>query len=416
MTDQAPERVRSRIVPCAVAAQVTRQNRLSRQSPPSTPKMRFDETLALTAVALGSAGVSPARRQRSQERGRADSARELSRPLVWHPLMGPHLGGYAFLTHAESSAALEGSFLWSHCGVMLLLCCFLTAGCSIRKMAVNKLGDAVAAGGTTFASDDDPELVKAAVPFSLKLMESLLAENPKHKGLLFATASGFTQYAFAFVQQDADEMEEKDLAMASEIRVRARKLYLRARNYGLRGLEVNHSGFDKSLRGNPRAAVRAAKASDVPLLYWTAVSWAAAIGESKDNPDLIGDLPIVEALIDRALELNESYDHGAIHSFLISYEMSRQGAEGKPEERGRKHFDRAMELCGGQLAGPLVALAEAVSVSNQNPAEFKELLNRALAISPDAKPEWRLVNLVMQRRARWLLSRIDELFLPTGKP
>ena len=282
-------------------------------------------------------------------------------------------------------------------------------------MAVNKLGDALAAGGTTFASDDDPELVKAAVPFSLKLMESLLAESPKHKGLLFATASGFTQYAYAFVQQDADEMEEKDLAAATEIRGRARKLYLRARNYGLRGLEVRHPGFGKGLRGNPGTAARAARANDVQLLYWTAVSWAAAIGDSKDNPDLIGDLPIVEALIDRALELNESYDHGAIHSFLITYEMSRQGAEGKPEDRARKHFGRALELCGGQLAGPLVALAETVAVRNQNPTEFKELLNRALEINPDAKPEWRLVNLVTQRRARWLLSRIDVLFLTSEK-
>src|SRR6266436_782467 len=90
----------------------------------------------------------------------------------------------------------------------------LATGCSIRRMAVNKLGDALAAGGTTFASDDDPDLVKAAAPFSLKLMESLLTESPKHKGLLLATASGFTQYAYAFVQQDADEMEETDVAAA----------------------------------------------------------------------------------------------------------------------------------------------------------------------------------------------------------
>jgi len=86
-----------------------------------------------------------------------------------------------------------------------LLFCSLASGCSVKKMAVNKLGNALAAGGSTFASDDDPELVRAAVPFSLKLMESLLAESPKHKGLLFATASGFTQFAYAFVQQDADE-------------------------------------------------------------------------------------------------------------------------------------------------------------------------------------------------------------------
>src|SRR5215510_5671697 len=93
----------------------------------------------------------------------------------------------------------------------------LSAGCSIKRMAVNKVGDAVAGGGATYASDDDPELIKAAAPFSLKLMESLLAESPNHKGLLFATASGFTQYSYAFVQQEADEMEDKDLARAAEI-------------------------------------------------------------------------------------------------------------------------------------------------------------------------------------------------------
>jgi predicted anti-sigma-YlaC factor YlaD len=300
--------------------------------------------------------------------------------------------------------------------VVVALLASLASGCSFRKMAVNRLGDALAAGGATFASDDDPELVKDAAPFSLKLMESLLAESPKHKGLLFATASGFTQYAFAFVQQDADETEEKDLSAATELRVRARKLYLRARNYALRGLELNHGGFEKALRQNPNSAMRITGRADVPWLYWAAVSWAAAISNSKDNPDLIGDLPMVEALIDRALELDEGYDSGAIHSFLISYEMSRQRAEGKPEDRARRHFARAMELGGGQLAGPLVALAEAVSVKNQNVVEFKDLLNRTLAIDPNAKPEWRLVNSVLQRRARWLLSRTDELFLPGDKP
>jgi len=75
------------------------------------------------------------------------------------------------------------------------------------------------------------------------------------------------------------------------------------------------------------------------------------------------------------------------------------------------HFDRAVSLTGGQQAGPFVALAEGVSVSRQDRREFESLLHRALAIDPDARPEWRLANLVVQRRARWLLSRADQLFL-----
>jgi len=298
--------------------------------------------------------------------------------------------------------------------VSLLLALLLPGlcGCSIKRVAVNKLGDALASGGNTFATDNDPELVKAAVPFSLKTIESLLHESPRHEGLLLSAASGFTQYAYAFVQEDADELEAKDLKAAEDLRVRARKLYLRARNYGLRGLEVKHAGFERLLRTNASAAVSAARKADVPLLYWTAVSWTAAISLAKDNPELIGEIPMAQALIDRTLELDESFDHGAIHSFLITYEMARQGASTSgAEARSRQHFARAVELSASQQAGPFVALAEAVSVQKQNAVEFKQMLDRALAINPDARPEWRLLNLIMQRRAKWLLDRSDDLFL-----
>ncbi len=290
-------------------------------------------------------------------------------------------------------------------------------GCSsMNRVAVNKLGDALAAGGTTFASDSDPELIRDAAPFSLKLMESLLAENPRHAGLLYAAASGFTQYSYAFIQQDLDIMEEHDVTAAANLRARARGLYLRGRDYGLRGLEVAHPGLTAALRQNHRAALSACRAADVHLLYWTAVSWAAAIASAKDDPALIADLPLTEALIDRALELDETYDYGAIHSFLITYEMSRAGGKGDPAARSLQHFERAMSLGNNAQASPLVAYAEAVCVQQQNRAQFQTLLQQALAIEVNARPEFRLVNVVMQRRARWLLGRIDELFLPIDSP
>ncbi len=127
-----------------------------------------------------------------------------------------------------------------------LMLCFAGSGCSLRRYALNKATDALAQSGASFASDDDPELIKAATPFSLKLMESLLAQNPRHSGLLAAAASGFTQYAYAFVQEDADEAEPGDLAAAEALRARARRLYLRAERYGLRGLEVKHPGFGQA--------------------------------------------------------------------------------------------------------------------------------------------------------------------------
>jgi len=285
------------------------------------------------------------------------------------------------------------------------------AGCSVKRFAVNKLGDALASSGATLASDEDPELVGEALPFALKLIESLLAESPRHQGLLFAAASGFTQYAYAYVQQLGDELEDENLAQAMRLHTRARRLHVRARDYGLRGLEVRHRGFEKALRADAKAALQDVSRRDVPLLYWTAAAWGSAISLSKHDPETVADQPLVEALIDRALVLDEAFDHGAIHSFLVSYEPSRPAGVGDAADRARKHFKRALELSRGQLASPLVAFAETVSVSQQNRKEFQVLIERALAIDVNALTEWRLANLIAQRRARWLLGRIDELFL-----
>jgi predicted anti-sigma-YlaC factor YlaD len=298
-------------------------------------------------------------------------------------------------------------------GLVALL--LAATGCSLNRFAVNKLGDALAGSGTTFASDDDPELIAAAVPFSLKLIESLLASSPEHRGLLLAAASGFTQYSYAFVQQDADRLEDEDLGRAAEARGRARRLYLRARDYGIRGIETRHPRFGAQLRADAAAAMRLAVAADVPFLYWTAAAWGAAISLSKDDPETVADQPQVQALLDRALALDESWDSGAIHGLLISYEPSRIGGTGDPDARARTHFDRVVELTRSQLASPYVALAEAVSVARQDRRGFEQLLGQALAVDPNARPEWRLANLIAQRRARWLLARTDQLILDEAR-
>lgn len=303
-------------------------------------------------------------------------------------------------------------------GTVLALAAVLTVGCSsLQRMAVNQVGDALAQQGEVFSSDDDPELIGDAIPFSLKLIESLLAKNPRHPGLLLAATSGFTQYAFGWIEEGAIEIEKDEPAKAAHQQERARHLYFRARNYGLRGFELVHPGFERALRDDPRSAVRLLGLRDVPLLYWTVASWGLAISLSKDQPDVIADLPIVEAMIDGALELDESFERGAIHSFLITYELNRQGGEGDAVARSRKHFERAVELSGGMRASPFVTFAESASVQTQNRAEFESLLARALAIDPDAKPQWRLENRISQQHAQWLLGHADELFLaePEGE-
>ena len=300
--------------------------------------------------------------------------------------------------------------------LVLIVVTVFTPGCSVKRLAINKLGDALSGGGTTFASDDDPELIKSAVPFSLKLMESLLQESPRHQGLLLASASGFTQFAFAFVQQEADELEDQDVLLAKTMRDRARKLYLRARDYGFRGLQLEHPNFVVNLRANPSVTLSRCHPKQTAFLYWTAASWAAAIAVSKDDPNLVADLNLVEAMMDRAFALDPSWNEGAIHSFFISYELVRQSGPGSGTDRARSHFEKAVALSSGKSASPYVSYAESVCVQEENRAGFEKALNAALQVDVNAIPGNRLVNTVMQRRARWLLNRIDKLFLPPVPP
>jgi predicted anti-sigma-YlaC factor YlaD len=294
--------------------------------------------------------------------------------------------------------------------ILALAVVAVLSGCSLRQYSLNSLSDVLASGGSTFAAEDDPELVRAAAPFSLKLTESVLAENPRHRALLVAAARGFTQYAYVFLQQEAEEVEERDVARATALERRAARLYRRARDYGLRALALGHPDVVRSLHDDPRRTVARFTVADVPALYWTGVAWAALIGASKDDPEVLGELPAMEALIDRALELDEAYDRGAIHTFLITYEPVRLTAQGDPAERARAHFARAVELTAGADAAPYLALAEAVSVPQQRRAEFEALLKQALSIDAHQRPGNRLANLVAQRRARWLLARTERLF------
>jgi predicted anti-sigma-YlaC factor YlaD len=292
----------------------------------------------------------------------------------------------------------------------LVLLAFVFPACSLRTMAVKTMADALSRGGSAYASDDDPELVRQALPFGLKTLEGLLVELPHHRPLLRALASGFTSYGVAFVVPDARRLEVLDVVGARAERARARRLLLRGRDYGLRALEENYPSFTADLTADPiRAAARVVRA-DVPDLYWTAAAWGSAISIGKDQMDLVADVPIVEALIRRAAVLDDAWDQGSLHDFLIAFE-SRGEVMGGSLVRARAHFARAMELGRGRRLGALVTLAENVAVQEQGRAEFDDLLERTLSFDVNSEPAARLANVLAQQRARHLQKIADDLFL-----
>jgi predicted anti-sigma-YlaC factor YlaD len=272
-------------------------------------------------------------------------------------------------------------------------------------------------GGTVFTGEEDPQLVADALPFALKLYESLLEQVPDNQELLLTTGSIFAMYANAFIQTPAGMLPETDFEQKQEMLKRAKLLYLRGRGYVLRALELRHAGFQARLQGGELEKVLAGmKLQDVPYLYWAAASWMGAFSTDPFDMEMLLTLTRPLALMSRAFELEPGYNKGAIHEFYISVYGSLPASLGGSQDKARFHFGRAVELAGGLTAGPYVALATAVSVPTQNAAEFRELLGKALAIRLEDSPENRLVNILSQQKARWLLAHIEDFFLLEETP
>lgn len=291
--------------------------------------------------------------------------------------------------------------------LLVLISVLDLAGCSINRLVVNKVGDALSEGGSVFTSDNDPDLVREAIPFGLKTYESLLDVSPEHEGLLLSASTGFGAYAY-LIQLQADNIDDLNYAEARRQRARASRLFLRGRDYALRALELHHPGITRQLRRERATALRDTDVRDIPLLYWAGVNWAGALTAAKDDAFLIAEVPIAAALVERVLKLDESYNSGAAHEFFITFEGSRMGGS---VEAARSHYQRAVKLSQGKRASVHLALAEVVAVRQQNLPEFRQLLAQALAVDADEVPALRLENTIAQNRARWLEARIPKLFV-----
>jgi predicted anti-sigma-YlaC factor YlaD len=289
------------------------------------------------------------------------------------------------------------------------------AGCSISKMAVNSISNALTGSGSAdvFTGDSDPGLVGDALPFAIKMYEALLSQNPHHQGLLLTTGSLFVMYANAFVQGPAEMMDpigEYEERMAGLDR--AKTLYLRGNAILYSALEEKYPGFGAASvsGGTLDPFLKKMKKDDVPFLYWTVAGGLAAYAIDVFDFDLGTKIPEWGAMIARAYELDPDFNTSAIDDFYILFYAALPEALGGDKAKAEEHFYKALEKTNGQSAGPYVSYATSVCVPAQDYEAFKENLEKALAVDVDADPSNRLVNIISQRKARHLLDTAYNYF------
>lgn len=301
--------------------------------------------------------------------------------------------------------------------ILLLVSLAALTGCSINTLAVKAVSGVLSAGGesTTFSTDDDPQLVGDALPFALKLYEMLLAEDPHNPALGLSTGQAFTSYASAFLLTPSGELPVEQFDLQQAMRLRAKKLFLRARGYIMNALDERHKGFSQVLdQMGAKQALTMVRRDDIDYLFWLGASWLGAFGSDPFDFSLTLTVPRAVALLSTVAQWDEGYGKGGVHELLISFYGSAPADLGGGEALARESFQEAIRWSKGLKAGPYVALASTVDVQTQNYAEFKSLLDKALAVDVNADPAARLENIINQRHARWLLDHADDLFLSTG--
>jgi predicted anti-sigma-YlaC factor YlaD len=298
-------------------------------------------------------------------------------------------------------------------GSAVLALAFLLSSCSVNKMAIKAVSNALTGEGSgeVFTGDSDPELVRDALPFAIKLYETLLSNNPDHQGLILTTGSLFIMYANAFVQGPAEMLGQDQFFERETALERAKKLYLRGADLIGTGLEKKYPGFGGAYKaGTLDQYLAKTTKEDIPYLYWTTAGILAAYSLNPFDLDLGMRLPELTALIGRAYELDPDFNGGALDDFYVLFYASLPEGMGGDKSKAEIHYKRVLEKTKGLLAGPYISYATAVAVPAQDYETFKSCLEAALAVDVDKDPANRLVNVLAQRKARYLLDSAPDFF------
>jgi hypothetical protein len=286
--------------------------------------------------------------------------------------------------------------------IVFLTIATMLSACSPRYFIVEGAANELASQGK--AAEDDLELAREASAFYLKLSESVLRQTPGNLKLAAAVSAGFTQYAFAFVSFEAERIESKDIKAAQKLRVRAARLYLRAHRHAMTALEQQKPGFLKALSSPEAANWPRLDDDEIAVAYWAAASWGGYISLSKDDPDIVADLPLAVRLAQLAWEKNRDYGEGALASLMGSFESARPGGS---RQQAAAYFDQAISTSAGKSAGPYVAKAEGIALPAGDRTAFDALLRQAIVASDNRRD---LQNEVMRERALWLQETANDLF------
>lgn len=273
---------------------------------------------------------------------------------------------------------------------LLLLGLSLTA---CTSMVTSRLGKNLS---QAILNQDDPDTVRAGAPAYLLLVDGLIEADPLNSRTLIAGAKLYSAYAAVFVEDPE----------------RARRMSDKARSYGRNALCIERPvvcEMDGGSYSELLPALNTTTYQDLPALYAYALSWALWIQTHSNDWTAIADLPKVEALFERVVAIKDDYENGQPHLYLGIIRTQLPPAMGGKPEEGRRQFEQAIAISGGDDLMAKVEYARRYARLVFDRELHDRLLQEVLAADP-VKPGLTLTNVLAQRQASELLESAADYF------
>lgn len=270
--------------------------------------------------------------------------------------------------------------------------------CSINKLVVSRTTAMVENGMGAVYEEEDLQVAQTALESHLKLLEVLLRSSPEDKSTKTLLAQGYNAYALGFVE-DTDQ-------------TRAEYFYLKGRDFALDVLRSNKK-FRESLKGPAEdfeKAVNSLGKESIAPLFWCASNWGKWIMLNLDNVQAIFELPKVEMMMRKVLELDETYYFAGAHVFFGSLLAAKPKMLGGKPDEAQKHFESAIRIAGPSFLLTKFYYARFYATGTLNEDLFVSLLSEVLNTPLDALPEYALINHIAQEKARLLMKKSEQLF------
>ena len=217
------------------------------------------------------------------------------------------------------------------------------------------------------------------------------------------------EYSYGVILEHNDRIIEDDYLSTIKNNEKAYKIFKEVQHLCFINLNSSDLKFDDQMDLIKEINF---KKDNIYELYYLAASLGGAIKTSQGDPKELINFPKIGELLKKAIKIDPKWNNGALQSAMMSYTASRMDISREAmKDTVNGYFQKARDYSNSLDASIFVSYAELIHKPDQNKADFIKTLEKSLLINAEKNSNFRISNIIAQRRAKWLLSNLEDYFI-----